>query len=231
MTTTEKPSMHTILRHASATTVQAIAGAALIAVHVPLTRPLRSWRTGWGATDAETTATLPGDELVPQARWGYTHAITIDAPPEKVWPWIAQLGQGRGGFYSYEGLENLIGCHVRNSDALVPAYQNIGVGDQIRLHPKAPSLTVAIVEPNSRLVLHGALPETGDAQIWAFHLHRVDHRRTRLVERGRGAFGPRLSSRLAFGPTLIEPVSFVMSRKMLLTIRHLAESSTHPATR
>ncbi len=173
MTTTEKPTTHTAFRRASATTVQAIAG------------PLRRWRTRWGATDAEeAAATLPGDELIPQARWGYTHAITIDAPPEQVWPWLAQLGQGRGGFYSYEGLENLIGCHVRNVYPLVPECQNIVVGDQIRLHPQAPPLTVAMVEPHSRLVLHGALPESGDAQIWAFHLHRADHRRTRLIERG-----------------------------------------------
>ncbi|MGY4784673.1 hypothetical protein ACVH9Z_32870 [Rhodococcus opacus] len=231
MTTTEKTTTHTTLRRASATTVQAIAGAVLIAVHLPLTKPLRRWRTRWGATDAEAAATLPGDELIPQARWGYTHAITIDASPEQVWPWIAQLGQGRGGFYSYEGLENLIGCHVHNVDTLVSEYQNIVVGEQIRLHPQAPPLTVSAVEPNFRLVLHGDLPETGDAQIWAFHLHPVDHRRTRLIERGRGTFGPPLSSRLAFSPTLIEPVSFVMSRKMLLTIRHLAESRTRPITR
>ncbi|SEB30982.1 hypothetical protein [Rhodococcus koreensis] len=221
MTTT--PTGHALaLRRAAARIGQAIAGAALIGFHVAFTKPLRRWRTTWGATAAEAAATLPGDELVPAARWGYTHAVTIDAPPDQVWPWIVQLGQGRGGFYSYDGLENLIGCRVHNTETVLPDYQILAVGDEVWLHPKAPPLTVAMVAANSGLVLHGHDPQTADATIWAFHLHPVGDHQTRLVERGRGSYGPGLASRLAFGPTLMEPVSFVMSRKMLLTIRRLA---------
>jgi hypothetical protein len=99
--------------------LQSCAGAALIAVHVALTAPLRRWRTTWGATPAEAAATMPGDELIPNQKWRYTHAVTIEAPPDLVWPWVVQLGQGRGGFYSYVGLENLIGCQVRNTDKVL----------------------------------------------------------------------------------------------------------------
>ncbi|PBC39702.1 hypothetical protein CJ179_37215 [Rhodococcus sp. ACS1] len=209
--------------------VRALWGAQ-IAGHVLATKVLRRRRTSWGATTAEAETAMPGDELIPHSRWGYAHAVTIDATPEQVWPWIAQLGQGRGGFDSDQGLENLIGCRVHNTDTILPDYQKLGVGDGVRLHPKAPPLTVAVVEPNSRLVLRGANPDTGDASIWAFHLLRVDDRHTRLIERGRGNYGPTVSSRLTFGPLLLEPIGFVMSRKMLLTIRDLAGGPTR-ATR
>nr|WP_213578163.1 hypothetical protein [Rhodococcus sp. USK13] len=205
------------------TVIQAVSGAAQIGFHVITTKLLRHWRTTWGATDAEAVTPLPGDELVPNTRWGYTHAVTIAAPPDQVWPWIIQLGQGRGGFYSYEGLETLIGCRIRNTNRVLPDCQHLEVGDGIRLHPKAPPLKVAVVEPPSALVLHGSNPETGDSSIWAFHVLQVDDGHSRLIERGRSTYGSTLSSRLAFGPTLIEPVAFVMSRRMLLTIRNLAE--------
>ena len=73
---------------------------------------LRRWRVRWGATDAEVGAHLPGDELMPRADRSTTRAMTIAAPPDQVWPWIVQMGQGRGGLYSYDVLENLIGCDI-----------------------------------------------------------------------------------------------------------------------
>ncbi len=221
--TTRPTSRTSLLTTSAATAAQAIFAAALIGFHVLMTKPLRRWRISWGATNAEVLTPLPGDDLVPNPCWGYTHAITIAVPTEHVWPWIVQLGQGRGGFYSYEGLENAIGCRIRNADRVLPDCQHLAVGDKVRLHPKAPALTVAVADPPSALVLHGCNAETGDASIWAFHLQRIDERRTRLIERGRGTYGPSLASRFAFGPALIEPVSFVMSRKMLLTIQNLAE--------
>src|ERR1035437_10048332 len=77
---------------------------------------LRPWFLRWSATSAELSKPLPGDDGVGQPMSGCTRAITIDAPPEKVWPWIAQIGQGRGGFYSYTWLENLVGCKIVNAD-------------------------------------------------------------------------------------------------------------------
>lgn len=198
--------------------LQSLAGVVLIAFHL-LVRPLRRWRTSWGATAAEHERPLPGDDLVPNASWGYTHAIALDAPPTEVWPWIVQIGQGRAGFYSYQELENLVGCRIRNATDILPRFQTLRVGDLIRLHPRAPALTVAIVEPGLCLVLYGSSPDTGDANIWSFHLASGPDTTTRLLARGRGSHGASLPSRLFFGPALMEPMGFVMSRKMLLTLR------------
>lgn len=82
-----------------------------------LTAPLsRLWYNRWGATAEECEKALPGDELVPHPRIASTRAITIQAPPAAVWPWLVQMGQGRGGLYSYDGLENLIGCDIHSAD-------------------------------------------------------------------------------------------------------------------
>ena len=201
---------------------ESLGGALLIAFHLLATRPLRRWRTTWGATAGELAAQYPGDDLIPTPDWGFTRAVTVDAPPERVWPWIVQIGQGRGGFYSYEGLENLIGCRITNATEIVPDLQHLAVGDPIRQHPKAPPLTVALLEPDRALVLHGATEQTGDAFLWSFHLRPGPDGGTRLVEHGRGRHGPSRGSRLAFGPTLMEPITFVMGRKMLRTIASLA---------
>lgn len=127
-----------------------------LAIAFALVTPfLRSRRRRWGARDAERHETHPGDELVPEPKWTADHAISIDAPPEQVWPWLAQLGQGRGGFYSYEKLENLAGCQIENASRVLEAHQQIGVGDPVKLHVEVPPMVAAIVDPPTTLVLHG----------------------------------------------------------------------------
>lgn len=208
----------------TSTLLENLRGAGEIAFHV-VTPWRRRYRTTWGATTREVGANLPGDELVTDLSWGYTHAVTIDAPPAAVWPWLAQLGQGRGGLYSFELLENLVGCRMRNSDRVLPALQSIAVGDEIQLHPKAPPLVVAIAKPERCLALVGG--RTGDDErsisLWAFHLTETDRGATRLIERGRYAIGRTTAERWSMGPTILEPISFVMSRQMLRTIRRSAE--------
>jgi hypothetical protein len=86
-----------------------------------------------------------------------TRAITVHAPAAQVWPWIAQLGQGRGGFYSYDTLENLVGCDIHSADRIVPQWQDLKVGDQVKLHPEV-GLGVAVVEQGRVLVLRGGVP-------------------------------------------------------------------------
>jgi len=131
--------------------VSVAAGAAALAAYILGVRP---WYLRWGATEAEFEVPLPGDEIIPRPRHRDTHAITVRAPVVDVWPWLVQMGQGRGGFYSYDWLENLIGCDIHNADQIFPDFQSLRVGDSVRLHPKAPPLPVAIVEPCRALVLN-----------------------------------------------------------------------------
>src|SRR5271157_1269454 len=129
----------------------AAAAAIAVPVYVFLVRP---WHLRWGASKAEVAKFLPGDDLVPKPKLSATHAITIQAPISKVWPWLVQLGQGRGGFYSYDWLENLFGCDIHNADRLLPQYQNLKAGDGIRIHPRMPAIPVVAVEPERVIVLH-----------------------------------------------------------------------------
>lgn len=111
----------------------------------------------WGATAQETHLALPGDSILRTASTSATRAITINADRHAVWPWMVQLGQGRGGFYSYDRLENLIGCDIHSAERIVPEWQALAVGDGVNLHPEV-ALTVALVEPDRALVLRGAVP-------------------------------------------------------------------------
>jgi hypothetical protein len=186
----------------------------------------RRWRLRWGARPGEPDPSLPGEDLIPDPDWSYTHAVTIAASPEEVWPWVAQIGQARGGFYSFELLENVFGCRITNADAILPEHQSLHVGDQIRLHPSAPAMTVAVVEPSRALVLRGVPTERapGAAEsIWAFHLIAEGPGRCRLIERGKTVHADSLTDRLFFSPVLVEPIGFVMSREMLLGIKERAE--------
>lgn len=200
---------------------------------------LRRWYNRWGATDEEIDRSLPGDELVRRPELGYTRAITIDASPERVWPWLAQIGQGRGGFYSYDGLENLVGCGIHSVDELLPDHQEIAVGDIVRSgRDRHVCWIVMDVEAPHHLILQGAgtpvsieVPEIVDdvpprgyvASTWQWVLGPVDGGvRTRLVVRQRCTYSPRqwLLWRI------VEPLNFVMERRMLLGMRDRAEAAS-----
>ena len=194
---------------------------------VALAFVVRPWYLRWGASDEERAKALPGDELVPRADLVATRAVTIRAAPEQVWPWIAQMGQGRGGLYSYDALENLVGCDMHSADGIVPEWQDVAVGAAFRLHPDV-ALEVAAVEPGRALVIRGGVP-VGDAAppydfSWTFALEEPQPRdgTTRLLVRERYGY-TRWWSALLVEP--VEAVSFVMSRKMLHGIRERAERS------
>jgi len=195
---------------------------------------LRPWHMKWGATDAEATDNLPGDELVPEPRLNATHAVTIHTPADQVWPWIAQIGQGRGGFYSYEWIENRLGADIHNADRILPEFQNPQVGDKLPLAQGGFGVPIVIVEPNRTLVVHGdtrSAPETfpglkpGDFLnvAWGWHLRPIDAQTTRLIERWRADWNPTFKN-WAYMRLFLEPGAFVMSRKMLLGIKQRAES-------
>jgi hypothetical protein len=207
--------------------INAAAGTATLYVFV-----IRPWHLRWGATADEVRRSLPGDDLVPRPKLNATHAITIRAPVDWVWPWLAQIGQGRGGFYSYDWIENLIGLGIHTADRIIPEFQNVKVGDAIPLAPNF-GFPVAIVEPNRTLVLHGDT-RVGDSPVpmkpgdflnatWGWFLEPIDDRTTRLIERWRADWNPSRWNTL-FYRAFLEPGAFLMERKMLLGIQQRAEA-------
>jgi hypothetical protein len=210
-------------------------GAVQVGGTLVLSPFLRSWYNRWGATRDEAEQPLPGDELVPEPKLGYTRAITIKAPAERVWPWLAQMGQGRGGLYSYDGLENLAGCDIHSVDKILPELQHPQRGELVRLGPQGyPCFCMASIEPKRALVLISADPQTGQPvehsqqkesgfsiATWQFILRAADENSTRLILRQRLAYTPDLK----WVWRLTEPVGFVMERKMMLGIRQRAEES------
>ena len=171
----------------------------------------------------ETSQGLPGDELIEHADLTATRAITVSGAPEDVWPWIAQIGQRRGGFYSYDVLENLVGCDIHSASRIVPTWQSVAVGDLVHLHPDV-ALTVAAVDPGKALVLRGGVPmgETPPPYdfTWAFVVCAQTKVTTRLVVRERYAYARRWAALLV---EPIELISFVMSRRMLRGIKARAQ--------
>lgn len=186
---------------------------------------LRRWQLRWGATGAEIIEVLSGDELVPDPDLTATRAITIHAGVDDVWPWVVQLGQGRGGFYSYDSLENLVGCDIHSALQTNPDWQHLDVGDAVRLAPEL-ALRVAVAKPPRTLVLQGGvLPGTTVAPYdftWTFDVSPVSASTTRLVVRERYAY-TRWWARLMVEPLTV--VSFLMSHRMLRGIRDRAEQS------
>ena len=190
---------------------------------------VRRWQLQWGATGQEAGGSLPGDDIIADPDLTATRAITADTSAGQVWPWIAQLGQGRGGFYSYDFLENLVGCDIHSANRIMPDWQDVGPGDQIRLAPQV-ALAVATVVPGQSLVLRGDASAGNTSPpydfTWAFVLKDAPGGATRLVVRERYAF-LRPWARVLVEP--VEAVSFVMSQKMLRGIRDRAERSAATA--
>ncbi|HEU0016257.1 MAG TPA: hypothetical protein VFQ45_21440 [Longimicrobium sp.] len=203
--------------------LEAAGGALQMGAHLALGPVLHRWRTRWGATPDEIRRVLPGDELVREPRWTYNHAITVRAPRAAVWPWLVQLGQGRGGFYSYEVLENLVGCGIHNVLEIRPELQGLRIGDRVRMHAEGFGPYVAVLEPEQALVLGGPADHHGSIASWGFYLFDGPDGTTRLLERGHGAPGRGFVPKLGAGPYLMDPIGFVMSKKMLRTIKRLAE--------
>ncbi len=175
---------------------------------------LRPRILSWGATPAEATARLPGDELLEDADGVATRAITIDAPAAAVWPWLAQMGPGpRGGAYTYDWIENLLGLDMHSVDRVLPEFQHPQLGDGFGLG--ANRMSYHRVEPERVLAMR-----SGDGNwVWSFVLEEQDGK-TRLISRNRFRL-PKLKDRLGMLP--MEPGSLVMERKMLRGIKERAE--------
>jgi hypothetical protein len=201
---------------------EGIGGAFLIAVAF-ITPFSRYWRR-WGATDNEVKRTLPGNDIVPHPNGGYTQAITVKCSRDDVWPWVAQVGQGRGGFYSYDFLENLVGCDIHTADRIVPEFQHDEKSEGIRLHPKMPPIPITLLEPG-RVLLLGAKMDPDTPVSWLFYLDEINENTTRLISRWSFDYKPGLVRTVAYS-YILEPIACVMQRKMLLGIRKRAENIT-----
>ena len=175
-----------------------------------LRRPVMTW----GATPTEASGRLPGDELLEEADGVATRAIDVDAPPAAVWPWIAQMGpKPRGGAYTYDWIENLLGLGMRSADCVLPEFQDPHPGDTIALGQNR--MRLERVEPEHVLAWRS---EDGN-WVWTFVLE-PQNGSTRLVSRNRYRL-PTLAARIGMLP--IEPASLVMERKMLRGIKQRAE--------
>jgi hypothetical protein len=218
-------------------TVSMISGAALGA-YVFFVRP---WQRKWGTTDEEVQSALPGDELIAHPDVKLTRAVTIRAKPADIWPWLVQIGQGRGGYYSYDWLENMAGLKMKNTGGINPAWQQLKVGDIIPAEPGGKGFKVLAIEPEHALVIGSVEPvdegvfegfkQMFPAFTWAFVLETIDSEQTRLISRLCGQRELSQSSQLAGKLTgfVFEPIEFLMTRKMLLGIKRRAEQVSLPA--
>jgi len=181
---------------------------------------LFTWAANWGSTQEERSKPLPGDEFGDQSAPHHTCGLTIQAPPAEVWKWLIQIGQDRGGFYSYTFLENMLGADIHNTNEIRPEWQEMKVGDTVRLarDEGVIQLEVLDVEPGRALVLTG----------WgAFVLDPApDGRSCRLLVRSRAEARPLLRFVLS---VVLDPIHFLMQRRMLLGIEEMAEAETAAA--
>jgi hypothetical protein len=201
-----------------------------IAALIALLYAARRYYRNWGTTKEECRMRLPGDELVGDPALQATEAVWIDAPPSAVWPWLIQMGQNRGGLYSYQALQNLLGLRVHNADRVHPEWQQLAVGDVVRLAPEGwmglrdgLTLSVEAIAPERSLVLRATPPDLPQA-VWSFHLqpHWDDH--SRLLARAR--VGLRHPGEV-FAMELARPVIALMTRGVLLGIKRRAQRQTN----
>ena len=182
--------------------------------------PIRRWMSRWGATASDLTRVMAGDVLLVNPTYSGTMAVTVAARPEHIWPWLVQIGYQRGGLYSYDWLDRLFGFLDRPSaTCILPEFQHLVIGDGIPVG-HGPSWPVAAIEPNRALVLD--MRNLGGFDwVWQFGLYTVDENRTQLVSRScvrtRSVW-----ARLA--TYVIEPAGFLMTRRMLLGLKHRAEA-------
>ena len=215
---------------------EAICGASLISALL-ISPFLRSKFRKWGSTEEELSRELPGDDLVKDVKGWYSHAITIKTAPANVWPWIVQLGQNKGGFYSYELLENIVGCNIHNVDEIVTDFQDTVVGDKVAMTPKSTPYVVTAIDPGRAFVLQlrvnlqtqetvdiaEPLPEKYQDSSWLFFLEEIVGGDTRLITRSRNDWNQSRAN--TFFYSIFGVISMVMDRKMAQGIKKRAEKA------
>jgi hypothetical protein len=191
----------------------------------------RHWHVRWGATDDEVRSSMPGDEIIKSASLNATRAITINASPEHVWPWIVQMGYRRAGFYTYDLIDN---AGQPSADRIMEEYQPIAVGDVMPMfhetHGLSIAYTVTAFEANQWLLwVHRPHENEAPDSTWTWRLTPLPGGRTRLVTRMKQDYRwetPRLAM---FNMILMEFGDFAMERRMLRGIKTRAEASEQTA--
>ena len=175
----------------------------------------------WGATKEEATRPMPGDDEVMRPMQVTTRAVTVNASVSDIWPWLVQMGYRRGGMYSYDWIDRLLGIlDAPSADRIIPEFQHLEVGDIIPMG-KPPSWPVKAIEPERILLI--VINEPNAQVTWCFMLDKIAERQTRLILR--------IRNRLAMTPVLLLalpimlPGEFLMVRRMLLGIKQRAEST------
>ncbi len=213
-------------------------GAITIGLTILLSPLLRAWYSRWGMSVEESRQPMPGDEYVPQPKSEISGAITIHAPPERIWPWFVQLGCQRGGWYSYDLLDN---GGQASASRLIPEFQHLDVGDTVKAVPNgAFGFPVAAIEPGRYLVLAGTMdtrtgkpadPAAPPAEYFSgdqtFYLAPLNASATRLVFRMRTDWNSKPLLTFIY-KAILEPVSFIMARKTLINIKKRAEKYRLP---
>ena len=182
---------------------------------------LRDWHLNWGATPEEIGAELPGDDLVDEPDIVANRAIQIDAAPAAIWPWLAQMGPGRGGAYTYDWVENIFGLGMHSADRIHPEWQQLELEDTPSVRPGdmpgRNAMRVRVLDPERAIVT----ASDDGTWAWGFYLFPTDGG-TRLLSRNSIKTGSSLGAKIAMG--LMSPGSWVMERKMLLGIKDRAEN-------
>ena len=184
---------------------------------------IRRWMLRWGSTPDERQGALPGDALTPDAGYVTTRAVTIEAPAQAVWPWLVQMGQDRGGFYTHNWVERLLRSGIPDVHELHPEWQRLEVGDLMRTNHdiggKPMGWPVAAIEHERSIVVRSkSLP----AGTYAFSVRPIDGNRTRLIVRDRAAWK---RSEVPFAVLVFEPLHAYMETGLIQGIRQRAESS------
>ncbi len=197
----------------------AIGAAAAAAAGAAYHFLLRPWHVSWGSTPEERDRKMPLDELVEKPNYATNRAVTINAPAEKIWPWLVQMGElPRGGFYTYTWVERVLGMRTENAATILNEFQHLKPGDRL---DRDGNLTVKALVPNRFIVLGPpAGTPSGDAT-WAIELTPVDEVSTRLISRVRARIAPNV--RGTFWRAILDPGQFVMERKWLLGVKARAE--------
>jgi hypothetical protein len=176
---------------------------------------LREWQMTWGATSAEVNRHMVGDELLMDPVFNATRVVEIEAPPEEVWPWLIQMGYGRGGLYSFGKLDN---GGIPSADRIIPELQNLEVGDLI-----LPTLKVEEMEPETSMLWvfqEGAGP--WENATWAWSLYSTERGNTRLVSRLRQQYSFD-SPQEVLHWIIIDPLEIFLMRTTLMGIKHRVE--------